>query len=203
MSITCIVGEMFSGKSTELMQRYRWARVADVNAILIAPPGATRGGNWRNVSHDHLVSVPVTVLASDLWRDPPELTDAVRAIYIDEAQFIDGVRAFCLRHKRAGRTVVTAGLRSDHRGESWPNTRDLILCDADEVVFKHGVCVVCHAPSIYSRKVGGDRDAVKEVGGVGMYVSVCQAHLAEPADIPRQLLADREARLQSLSTPAQ
>jgi thymidine kinase len=191
-SIRVTIGPMFSGKSTHLMETAKRCVIAGVDILFLIPAGDNRFVDTTvhlNKSHDGLIMKAVR--ANDLTQDPPQMRHGIRAIFIDEGQFFTGLMEFCLRHKRAGRSVHVAGLTSDFNGEPWHEIQALVPAHADSVQLRPGVCVICQGDALYSRKIAGSKDITVEYGADDKYVSTCLLHLTEPETVPMSIIQRR------------
>lgn len=186
---------MFSAKTKDLQEAARRAILAGREILYLIPEVDTRYDasvdSPLNLSHDGCGIRASRIHGSLEAVDPDEhVTD----IFIDEAHFVHGVEAYARRQRAAGKRVYLAGLRTDYRGEPWPNTSNLIACHADRVVFKTGVCIVCAGDAIYTRlidpaRAAGGVDQTTLAGGIApvpllgsdsLYACVCAAHMHEP-----------------------
>ena len=113
MSVTVILGPMFSGKTTELFRRLKREIIAGNKTILFKYSNDIRytegtsgikGGLASSHDGSTLEATPVSSLLDQ------HVNNDVKVIGIDEDQFIEGLVGFCDHHANAGRTVIVSGL---------------------------------------------------------------------------------------------
>jgi len=171
MSVTVIIGPMFSGKTTELFRRLKREMIAGKKTILFKYSNDTRynRGNLAS-SHDGktLQAIPVTTLVSQ------DIEDDVKVIGIDEGQFIKGLVDFCDFHATQGRIIIVSGLDADFKRDSFERIIKLIP-KAEHVIKLHSVCVQCKDnQGTFSKRIGGDATTIEDIGGANKYISVCR-----------------------------
>ncbi len=189
------VGPMFSAKTSALQAEAKRAIVAGKHILYLIPAIDTRYDTAAempmNRSHDG-TGIRASRIHGSL--EHVDADDNVDAIFIDEGQFVHGIEPYALRQRARGKHVYIACLRTDFRGEPWPNTSNLIASHADRVEFLTAVCIVCSSTdALYTRLKGttqGGSDTTI-IGGDETYASVCSAHFREPAVLDDQLIAKR------------
>lgn len=194
-SIECVLGPMFSNKSSELQNRAKSMILSGLDIIFIVPKCDTRYSSSSAipmaVTHDMQCALAISV--TDLFEDPPQLLEnKVDAILIDEAHFIPGLGAFCLRHRKAGKQIVCAGLSSDSTGNYWPILTEIVPAHCDIITLKHAVCVVCKRDACYTRRINDDSREIISIGGDEQYLPTCYIHLHSPAVLHQEVMRERK-----------
>jgi thymidine kinase len=175
-----IVGSMFAGKTTLLINRLEAAHRAGARC------GAFKHASDRRYHECELATHDERRLPAEPVRDAAELAalaSAIDVIGLDEAHFFDHALVDVTEHMLAkGRRLIVAGLEYDAWGQRFPWIAAL-KASADLVDVLAAPCRVCGAPAVFSMRVvplaGPDM-----VGGPGQYEPRCPAHfepLAAPA----------------------
>lgn len=145
-----IVGCMFAGKTSGLIDRLEAARTAGLRAAAFKHHLDARYNAIELATHDgrHFPAVPV--------RDAAELeTKAAECdvIGIDEVQFFGPpIVAVCERFLAAGKQLIAVGIDYNVRGrpfEPFPALKAL----ATEITEMHTPCDVCGRPARYSQRL--------------------------------------------------
>ena len=112
--IEVICGNMFSGKTEELIRRLRRAEIAQLNVAIFKPKIDTRYEEGNIVSHNQLQ------LKSSLVESATEIAPLAKdadVVGIDEVQFFDDTIITTAKDLAAnGKRVIIAGLDTDYRG---------------------------------------------------------------------------------------
>ena len=168
-----ILGPMFSGKSSRLIQIIRKYKVLKHSILVIKPDIDKRySDNSEIVTHDKISEKCVTCTNLDEIKDINEY----QIIIIEEGQFFpdifEKVKEWCKTKK-----VYVAGLNGDASQNLFGNLFKLLPL-ADEITFLKALCKVCNdgTPAIFTRKNIANNQIV-EVGGDDMYQAVCRIHL--------------------------
>jgi thymidine kinase len=176
-----IVGPMFSGKSTRLLERILCARDLDSRDILVLKPamderyGISRVATHDGKSTDGIAARPMAI------RSWPTIRPSVSAVFIDEVQFFcgnrfDGDIVTCVQGLlTAGVDVTACGLDMDFRGEPFLTTSRLMAM-ADEVDKRTSACSICGNPASKTFKKSGSLSDVVELGASEKYEPRCNRH---------------------------
>ncbi len=168
--IEVVCGCMFSGKTEELIRRLKRAKIADMKVEVFKPKVDTRYDEVAIVSHD-----TTSVLATPVGDSSRllEVSDDVRVVGIDEAQFFDmDLPDVCQELALRGIRVIAAGLDMDYRGNPFgpmPN----MLAIAEYVTKVHAICVHCGNLATHSYRLA-DGDAVVLLGEKEQYEPRCR-----------------------------
>lgn len=186
-----IMGNMFSSKTTELMNRIDVMRKYGRKEVLILKPSIdTRSGpgkikNFHGKSMD-AIEVPTNDahhIISAVYEASIASTKHIDVIAIDEVQFFPLKSYIYLAIDRLlndGHDVICAGLRLDFRGEPFGSTLSLVgLCEGmHNVTLLNSFCAKCGKPAhLPQRLIDGEpapycSDQV-QVGGKESYEARC------------------------------
>jgi len=181
-TLEMIVGCMFSGKSSELIQRIRLHRIIGHEVMVVNHVSNKRyaedaGGAVSSHDHDHLSAVGAERLYDIV---PTEAYAKAQVIFVEEAQFFDDLYGFVRESVGShGKHLVVSGLDGDYNREPYRQVVDLIPF-ADVVIKKTALCVRCKDGTVASfskRTVANDDRNL--VGGSDAYIPVCRFHYDE------------------------
>lgn len=165
----CVIGPMFAGKSTELLdQRKRWP------GPLYSPSADVR----PRVTHDG-VAIECSIVddAVDILRDVVQRQasgEDIGPIYIDEAQFFCADLLSVVGDLlRMGHDVTCAGLVLTWQGAPFGVYSQLVL-QADEVTMLRALCSECGQPATYTDRIGAP--GANGCGGAEAYAPRCRRH---------------------------
>jgi len=166
------MGNMFSGKTSELVRRLKRYEVIGKSILVINSSKDTRCLEHVLRTHDNMKFDCVKTNNLD------ELNyDKVDVIAIDEAQFFVGLRQFVKKALVHGKTVLLTGLDGDYKQEKIGEILDCVPL-ADKVFKLTAMCMECmdgtHGP--FTKRIVNS-DKVELVGGKEMYMAVCRKHL--------------------------
>ncbi|PAV58682.1 hypothetical protein WR25_10064 [Diploscapter pachys] len=151
-SITCILGPMFSGKTTELLRMHDRQIIARKKCVLVKYAGDTRYDKDRVSTHTKLIGKGVTVKARRLHEVKSMLfDDTVQVVSIDEGQFFEDLAATCEELAGQGKIVCVALLSGTFERKPFPQT-SLILPLADEIKQVSAVCVRCGSDAHFTHR---------------------------------------------------
>jgi len=198
-SLSVILGSMYSGKSTRLLELVRRADLGRRQFALVKPKVDNRFSSTDVVSHDgssypcHVVEASLQILEI--------LPRNVELLFIDEAQFFDDnllqvVEQLALEGVR----VVVAGLDLDFQGHPFPSMVALAF-SAEELTKLTAICDLCGENASRSQRVVDGKPvthgALIQVGGVESYEPRCRSCFESPHSV-----YSREEIDQAFATPA-
>ena len=176
MSLSIIMGNMFSGKTSELIRRLKRLKVTDKNIIVVNSAKDTRSPDEVLKTHDnvHFDCHKVHDLFSLEERPAFQNADIVA---IDEGQFFPRLKKFvefCLFLKK---DVILAGLDADSFQRKFGELIDCIplACDVTKL---SALCMTCSngTPGPFTKRIVSDLK-LELIGGRDMYEAVCRKHL--------------------------
>jgi thymidine kinase len=186
--IEIITGPMFAGKSTMLIKRIREDNYPETSKLLFNFAGDKRYNENADITthnKDTIPSIPIT----DFFELNKHITHNIKAIYIDEVQFLKSLTKWLdnsLAEFSNLKTIILAGLNFDIYGNNFNN--ELNLLTHNEKIIKHylrGNCYICKEKAYYTistlenNKKQQDNTTNKVhvcVGTKDMYQPVCLLH---------------------------
>lgn len=179
--IDIIIGPMFSGKTSTLVERIDSLQVrrdgSPPNVMIVKSNKDVRYSASHIVTHNG-VHKPCHAVSSldDVYSTIREEYDASAVIAIDEAQFFGSeLVEFCTRaadehHKH----VIVAGLDGDFMRNKFGFILDMIPV-ADSVVKLTASCRYCDDRAVFSLRLTESMEQ-EQIGGSERYVAVCRKH---------------------------
>lgn len=174
-----VMGPMFSGKTTELMRRFRREKIAKRKAVIISPSADTRYDKTALsvCSHDG-ARESADLSTSKLDKEALEkIPSDVQFIALDEAHLFEedpDLVAVVKSWLQKGINVCAVVLSGDFKREPFAIAGRLVAI-ADSIVLLSAICSKCGAEAHFTTKTAGDPLTRKEVGGEDMYAPVCGA----------------------------
>jgi len=183
MSLELIIGPMFAGKSSTLIQRIGRAESLGWKCCTITSTLDTRYGTAKSVfthTGDRLPALGMAKLEQALLL--PEYAEST-LIFIDEAQFFPDLYATVMRMvEEDSKRVTVVGLDGDYKRNPFGQIHDLIP-KADSYTKLTAFCKICAdgTPGVFTMKCYTNSDQIL-IGGADMYKAVCRKHfLANPS----------------------
>ena len=174
--VTAIIGCMFSGKSTRLLEKVRRADLGRRRFVLVKPRTDDRYSATEVVSHDGR-RYPCLVVehSADILHVTPEDAEVV---FIDEGQFFDEeLHVVVDVLARRNIQVVVAGLDLDFRLEPFGAMLPIVL-GAEEVIKLTAICDSCGEDATRSQRLADGQPTASgdqvEVGGTETYEARCR-----------------------------
>ncbi len=173
--LSVIVGPMYSGKTTELLNYAEIYELGRKNILIFKPQIDTR------YSKDDIVTHKFFRMSAQTIKDVQEMEEYYKslnekpdAIFIDEVHFFDSsLTKFVKEITKDGVDVYCAGLDMNYLWEPFETTA-MLMAIADEVIKKKAVCEVCgeyKGTLSYKKKSNG---GILDVGGKEKYIAVCK-----------------------------
>lgn len=167
-----IMGPMFSGKTSRLIQIKKKYEVLN-KSILVVKPIIDNRYSLQSVivTHDQNREECVSRFKlSDVYD-----IDKYDVIIIEEGQFFTDLYEKVVEWSKSKRVYV-AGLNGDANQNLFGDMHKLIP-HADDIVFLKALCKVCNdgTPAVFSVK-NVDNGKIVDVGGSEMYQAVCRKH---------------------------
>lgn len=173
MSLTVILGPMFSKKTTTLIQHLLYYEQNGKLAIAIDHEINSRYNSISElgiVTHDH-ISYNNILRTRNLSSLIPSLIK-YDVIAIDEGQFFIGILDFCRYMLTLGKIIIVAGLDLDYRKEPFGEMLELV--SIADTVHKHlAKCYNCELDAPYTMRTS-DETAIIQIGNNDIYRPVCK-----------------------------
>lgn len=170
MSLTLILGPMFSCKTSQLLVNYD-KHVYGKKGILCMWDKDTRYTNKSKlVTHSNMTRNAIKIKYVE---ELLEYTDDVDIIGIDEIQFLQGkkgekikdgpknVRKILDKLVIDGKSIICAGLLKDYRRIVWPVVTEL-LGISDKTIFLDAICIKCSYPATCSYMKGHSKTSLSD-----------------------------------------
>jgi thymidine kinase len=176
MGLTIIMGNMFSGKTSELIRRLKRYKVIGKKIVVINSSKDTRSSEEVLKTHDG-VEFPCLKVPHVSHCIIKESFCNADIVAIDEVQFFTQLRDFvqmCLFLKKS---VIIAGLDGDYKQQKFGEILDCIPM-ADDVVKLSALCMDCKdgTPGPFTKRII-ENQVLELVGGKDMYKAVCRKHI--------------------------
>lgn len=170
-----IVGSMFSGKTSKLIEIYKQCKFCNMPVIVINHEFDNRYADASTTmsSHDS-ISVPCLKSSSlkKLFDTNPEILNA-SVFLINEGQFFEDLKEAVIYLLDLNKRVYVSGLDGDFERKKFGQMLDLVpLCDV--VVKLKSLCAVCKngTPGIFSKRLTCQTE--QTVVGIHNYIPVCR-----------------------------
>ena len=185
MSITTIIGPMFSGKTTELIKLIERQRIADKKCVIIKHcidnrfdnnSSTTDIGIYHITTHSNICYSKCDIIyLTDLTDDTiiNDLIEKYQVVGIDEGFFFKDINNFCNELANSGILVIVSTLESSHKQTLFPDIGDLIG-SSDRLFKLNAVCMRCKNNDAFFtiRTIESDKEIL--VGDEDMYQCVCR-----------------------------
>jgi thymidine kinase len=178
MSITTIIGSMYSGKTTELIRLIDRYCVIGKKCVIIRSPIDTRYSNFK--THGNYVYDKCDIVYCENMNEEfaQDIMQKYEIVGIDEGFFFKGLTFFCNRLANNGINVIVSSIESSYKQEIFPEVASLIATSENVIKLK-SFCMVCkqNEASFNIRTVVSDDEIL--VGGSEKYKCVCRICLNE------------------------
>ena len=164
-----ILGSMWSGKTSELVNRYKRHTIGDRNCLMIKYKNDTRYDNEMVVTHD---KIKVQAFVCEFLYEADHLIDDFDVICVDEIQFYKDAHIFVDKWANMGKIVEACGLNGTFNRKEFPMISKLIPL-AENVSFLKAVCKETGEDAIFSDiNVIVDNNVTEVIGGSELYNAV-------------------------------
>jgi thymidine kinase len=180
--LNLILGPMFSGKSTRLIEYIRKYKTLGLEMIVIKPSIDIRYTNineicTHNLDKEKCISINIDNL-DDIFK--LDLYKKTQVFFIEESQFFNNT--FNIIKKMTdndNKIVYLSALNGDSNREIFGEIHKLIPL-ADNIEFLRALCTICNdgTDGIYSKRLSNDKCQIF-VAGVDKYQALCRKHYLE------------------------
>ena len=171
-SLELVIGPMFSGKTTEMLQRIRLAHIGRQRVLLIKYCKDKRYSDDGVATHDKVTGGAIKTLSVAKLASVGDAYKDYDVIGVDEGQFYPDLAAFVDRAANDGKRVVVAALDGDFMRNPFGQVCQLIP-RAEKVNKLASVCLCCHTHAAFSKRISAETD-VEVIGGADKYVPTCR-----------------------------
>ena len=185
MSLHLIVGPMFSGKSSKVLELIHKYNAINWPVFVITHSIDTRYATMDNpkvCSHDQETAPAYVTNTLSSVREERSYQTA-RVVLIEEAQFFTGLKEFVLQAvETEKKTVICVGLDGDTHRKPFGEMLELVpFCDTIEK--RNAFCKRCKEPIpalFTARKITAPQSLQQiQVGGTDLYEPLCRIHYLE------------------------
>ena len=177
-SVHLILGPMFAGKTTRLLERVKQLEESvNANVLLLKSDKDTRYAKDKVVTHDgrgrECFPVKSLELAVVVETVGVEKWNGCDVVAVDEAQFLTNLYEFCrVAADEHDKIVLVAGLNGDFKRETFGEVQETLpLCDS---VTKLTAKCKCGRPALFSKRIVNVGDGQELVGGADKYLPACR-----------------------------
>jgi thymidine kinase len=185
-----ILGPMFSGKTSRLVEIYKQCKFCNINVVVINHSIDDRYDDKLMSTHDQ-VKIPCikTEKLLELWTEEysdletnieliPKIEEKLMiirssVILINEGQFFSDLKQFVKKMLENSKQIYVCGLDGDFERKKFGYILDLIpLCD--KVTKLSSLCGLCKngSPGIFSKRITSEKE--QTIVGSDNYIPVCR-----------------------------
>ena len=174
-----ILGPMFSGKSTKLIQYIRKYKTLKYSMIIIKPNIDTRyTANNEICTHDYVKENCIVYGMNELHNIYNEkLYNTTKIIIIEEGQFFNNIYDIIKKMVDDDKKIIyISALNGDSNRNIFGDIYKLIpICN--NIVFLKSLCIECNDGTlgIFSKRLINSKEQIA-VGGSNEYIGVCRKH---------------------------
>lgn len=180
MSITTIIGPMFSGKTDQLISRIERKRISGKKCLIIKNSSddrydSTVGDSIHVTTHMGLRYALCDIISiMELSQDTiDDIIGKYDVVGIDEGFFFKNITHFCNELANNNIYVIVSTLDGSYQQKIFPHIGDLIAV-SEKIIKLNSVCMNCHDENAAFTLRIADKNNNKLVGGIDMYKSVCR-----------------------------
>lgn len=161
-----ILGGMYSGKTSELVRRYKRHSIGGRHCLMIKYKNDTRYDDEMVVTHD---KIKVHALVCEYLYELDNAVHDYDVICVDEVQFYKDAHIFIDKWANMGKIVEACGLSGTFLRNDFPIISKLIPL-AENLTFLKAVCKETGEDAVYSNiNVAVDKDVTEVIGGSDKY----------------------------------
>lgn len=167
-----IIGCMFSGKTSELINRYYRYTIANKKCLMIKYINDTRYDKEYTTTHD---GKKVKGLCCKYLKEANDDIKNYDVIFIDEVQFFDDAHKYCeLWTLEDNKIIIACGLNGTFNRQPFEIISKLIPL-ANDITFKTAICKETGKEAIYSKLLGNNinnkNNNIEVIGGTEKYIA--------------------------------
>ncbi len=167
-----IIGPMFSGKTSKLLEIYKQCKFCDIPVVIINYDLDKRYHDTMVSSHDKIMAPCIQAnKLSDIIYDTEVINSEV--ILINEGQFFEDLYEKVVDMLKEKKKIYIGGLDGDFERKKFGKILDLIpLCD--KITKLVSLCSLCKngTPGIFSMRLSKEKE--QTVIGSDNYIPVCR-----------------------------
>ena len=168
-----IMGNLFSGPSTELIRRFKRHQAIGTSILVINSAKDDR--SKKDVLQTHDKSTFNCIKTNSL--ETVDVPSDIKVVGIDECQFFTGLRNFVQSCLDRGINVILAGLDGDFMQQTFGELLSLVPL-ADQVLKLTALCMGCldGTPGPFTKRTIDSKEQ-ELIGASECYKAVCRRHL--------------------------
>lgn len=176
-----IVGPMFSGKTTRLIEIYEQCKFCNISVIVINHVLDSRYNDGNILASHNQVNIPCekTNKLKDIWNKIKNKNDSkygkknYQVILINEGQFFDDLYETVKEMLKYEKTVHVCGLDGDFERKKFGQILDLIPL-SDKITKLTSLCSICKngKKGLFSMRITEEKE--QTVTGFSNYIPVCR-----------------------------
>jgi len=169
-----IIGPMFSGKTSKLVQIYKQCKICDIPVIAINHINDNERNSGQGTYLTNHDNIPIPCVSTNDLSVLTNIVDSYQVILINEGQFFHGLVPFVKSQLSQKKQIYIAGLDGDFQRNVFGDLLQLIpLCDKVEKLAS--LCGICKNgnPGIFSKRISREMTQMV-VGGSDKYIPVCR-----------------------------
>jgi len=182
MVLSIIIGPMYSGKSTYLLDKINISnknkeQILVINHKIDIRYNKDKITNHNNISTD-CISFSKLNEVYDYNKNNPLFFKTLDHIYIDEAQFFTDLEEFVsnLLNTYSNLKITCVGLDGDYQQNVFNNGQLLkLIAKAENVIKLSSKCYVCKNKAYFTKRITNDKEQIV-VGSNNIYVPSCYIH---------------------------
>ena len=174
-----IIGPMFSGKTTKLINEINTLKIYKKNILIINSKKDNRIETDSIKTHTNIVynAYKTENLTRELIN---ELSNKYDVIAIDEAQFFDNLYDFVNELLKLNIHIIVCGLNGDRNQKKFGFITDLIPL-ANKIDKLSGICNICNdgTPGDFTSIKSINKDSNNQIliGDNNLFLCVCRKHI--------------------------
>ncbi len=174
-SLHLIIGPMFSGKTSKLIEIAKNAKNTQKKYIALNFLNDKRYSTNKIVTHDGL-ELECIMVKNLFEAENLEVFKEAEIILINEGQFFTDLKNFCLKYlqDKYNKTIVVCGLNGDFKMRKFGEILDIIpFCETIQHLFTK--CMKCKdgTPASFTKRIIDNEDKII-IGSNEYYIPVCR-----------------------------
>ena len=182
MVLSIVIGPMYSGKSTYLLNKINNSyknneNILVINHIIDIRYNKDKITNHNNISTDCISFTNLNEIF-DYVKNHSLLIENINHIYIDEAQFFTDLEDVVsnLLTTYSNLKITCVGLDGDFQQNVFNNGQLLkLIAKAENVIKLSSKCYICKNKAFFTKRISDDKNQIL-VGSNNMYVPSCYIH---------------------------
>lgn len=167
-----IVGPMFSGKTSYLVNIYKQCKFCNIPVVVINHSFDNRYDESLLSTHDKIM---IPCIKTDNLFDIYENLEFIYAdvILINEGQLFNDLYEFVVKVLKDGKKIYVCGLDGDFKRQKFGQILDLVpVCD--NIIKLSSMCSLCKngKPGIFSHRISSEKEQI--VIGADNYIPICR-----------------------------